>query len=448
MAIIETENRRIVSEIPHPDTVEVIQGLRAIEPRSMGGMAPVFWGRARGCHVFDGCGNMWLDFTSAVVLANAGHANPKISAAIKAQLDAELWHSYGYPCQIRLDAVKAVLDIAPRHLDKVFLLTTGSEAVECAIKLARLHGRRIRPGKIGILSFTNSFHGRTMGSQTAGGCFDQHEWMGDPPTGFHHIPFPECARCPWGRAEYGNCGEECLQRGLASLAEHGADPDCIAAVITETFQGPMVAFMPDDYVQALRRWASEHSALLVFDEMQAGFGRTGRWFGCEHYPVEADLICMGKGMTSSLPMSAVLGRGAILDLAAHGGMSSTHTGNPLCCAATLANIEAIRANGLVENAARLGPVVREALESLRDEFPDRVGAIHGKGLAWAVYLVKPGTRELDVDLGSRTTDDCMRHGLLMLQTHRGTLKLAPPLCISRDAILEGIGVIREALRRC
>ena len=219
-------------------------------------------------------------------------------------------------------------------------------------------------------------------------------------------------------------------------------------MITETFQGPTVAFMPPDYVQALAAWAAAHGALLVFDEIQAGFGRTGKWFGFEHYGVEPDMICAGKGMTSCLPMSAVIGRGAVLDLAEHGEMSSTHTGNPLCCAAAIANIEAIRDDGLLANAAALEPVARRAFERLRRRFPGRVGTINGRGLVWGVYLPDPVTGELDVTLGRRVTARCMELGLLMLQTGRGTLKIAPPLCITADAFLEGVSVIEEVLAEC
>jgi len=160
------------------------------------------------------------------------------------------------------------------------------------------------------------------------------------------------------------------------------------------------------------------------------------------------LVCMGKGMTSSLPMSAVAGRGEILNLPPHGEMSSTHTGNPLCCAAAIANIRAIRDDRLIENAVTLESVVRKALESLCDRFPGSIGTINGKGLVWAVYLLDPETRELSPDLAKRVTTRCMELGLLMLRTERGTLKIAPPLCINEEALLEGIEVIGEALAIC
>jgi 4-aminobutyrate aminotransferase-like enzyme len=446
--MIETSFRRIVSPIPHPDSIPLIEELARLEPASMTGFPPVVWERAEGFQVWDAYGNRWIDFTSAVVLANAGHANPRIEAAIRAQLDRHLWHNYCNPSEIRLRTVKALASIAPSNLDKVFLLSTGSEAVECAIKLMRLHGRGIAPGKVHILSFLRSFHGRTMGSQMAGGYLDQQEWMGSKPAGFHHIPYPECPRCPWGRDRYDACGRECLERGLDGLRAQGLADDLFAGVISETFQGPTVAFMPPDYVAALRVWATEHYALLAFDEIQAGFGRTGRWFGFEHYDVEPDMIITGKGMTSCLPMSAVIGRGALLDLAEHGEMSSTHTGNPLCCAAAIANIESIRDDGMLENAATLEPAARRVLETLREKFPGRVGTVNGRGLVWAVYLLDPATGELDIELGRRVVTRCIEQGLLMLQTGRGTLKIAPPLCITQDAFLEGVGVIEGALMEC
>jgi 4-aminobutyrate aminotransferase-like enzyme len=227
----------------------MLEELHRLEPRSMSGFAPFAWQRAAGFQVWDAYGNRWLDFTSAVVLANAGHAHPKIAHAIREQLDRQLMHSYCNPSEIRLLAVRAIKTILPPYLDKVFLLTTGAEAVEGAIKLMRLHSRRLDPGKIHILAYENSFHGRTMGAQNAGGFADQQEWMGEKPAGFHHIPFPDCASCSWGRPQYRDCGAECWQRSLEQLRRRGDQPD---------------------------------------------------------------LICLGKGMTSSLPTSAVAGRAEIV----------------------------------------------------------------------------------------------------------------------------------------
>ena len=442
---VKTPYRTIVSDIPHPETAAFIEELKKIEPRSMSGFSQIVWDRAEGFQIWDAYGNQWIDFTSAVVLTNAGHANPRIGKAIVRQLEAGLWHNYCNPSKIRLETLKTMSGILPEYLDKVFLLCTGSEAVECAIKLIKYHGRTISDKKLHIISYYNSFHGRTMASQRAGGYIDQQSWMGLKPEGFKHIPFPECSRCPWGKAAYKGCGKECLERSLDMLRAEGIFEDMIAGVLTETFQGPTVAFMPLDYVAALREWTETNKVLLVFDEIQAGFGRTGKWFGFEHYGVEPDLVCMGKGMTSSLPMSAVAGRGDIMDIPAFGEMSSTHTGNPLCCAAAIENIRTIRDEGFLDNAAMLENIVLEALNMIKSKHPERILAINGKGLVWSVHLCKPGTRELDVDFGKIVVKRCLDLGLLMLSTGRGTLKIAPPLCISKEALLEGIGVIDSVL---
>ena len=445
---IETKYRRIVSAIPHPDSVPLIEELERVEPRSVCGFSPVVWNRAEGFQVWDGHGSKFLDFTASIILANAGNSHPLIAQAIRDQLDASLWHNYLNPTEIRLRTVKAIAEVAPPYLDKVFLLTTGSEATEAAIKLARLHGQMIAKGKFHILSFHNGFHGRTMGAQAASGSRAAQEWMGEPPPGFHHIPFPDSADYAEDkRADVGYWRDH-LEHSLEPLRSQGCNDDVFAGVITETFQGPTVAFLPRGYARALREWCNEHQVLLIFDEIQAGFGRTGKWWGFEHYGVEPDLICLGKGITSSLPLSALVGRGEILDLPGHGEMSSTHTGNPLCCAAALANITAIRQEGLVENAAVLEPMARTRLAGLRRRFPEHVGTINGKGLAWAVYLLDPQTGELDSKLSDAVTLRCMELGLLMLKTMRGTLKIVPPLCITADAFLEGLEVIEQALADC
>ena len=442
---IATKNRRIVSEIPHPKTKPVIRELEKIEPKSMAGFPPVVWNLARGYTVEDAFGNKWIDFTSSAALANAGHSHPKIAAAIKEQVDRQLWHNYCNPSDIRLKLVKKIREIVPPYLNKIFLLTTGSEATECAIKLMRMYGRSKNKDKYRIISYKNSFHGRTMGSQMAGGFINQQEWMGKKPEGFYHIPYPDCAECPWGKKEYRDCGKECFHNGIKQLKQQRVKVETIAGVITETFPGPRVAFMPEDYVRALGDWTKQNDILLVFDEIQAGFGRTGKWFGFEHYAVKPDMIALGKGMTSSLPMSAVAGRGKILDLARQGEMSSTHTGNPLCSAAAIANIEVIKDERMIENARKLETVVRKELHKLKDKYPGYIGAINGKGLVWAVYMQNPHTGRLDIELAKKVTTLCMQRGLLMLQTHRGTLKMLPPLCITVEALREGIGVIDGAI---
>ena len=428
-----SRSRRIVAE------------LRRLEPASLSHFSPIVWKKAQGHLVTDVEGNRWIDFTSAIMLANAGHANPHVIKAIKKQLDAKLLHSYCYPTEIRLRALRKLLEVSPSYLDKAFLLTTGAEAVECAIKLMRLHGRSIRKSKYAIVSFEQAFHGRTMGAQAASGYPEQKAWMGAPPEAFYQAPYPAPVAAPSQNAGAPGAGDKAFRQTLESLRAQGVRPGDIAGFLIESYHGPSCAFLDRGFVAAMRRWADAHQALLAFDEVQAGFGRTGKWFGFEHYRVRADLVTCGKGITSSLPMSAVIGRAEVMDLAAPGAMSSTHTGNPVCCAAAVANIEALQREKLVERAARLGRLVRKELRALQKKHPARIAAVHGQGLAFGVIFVNSETGEWDVPFAERVVERCIDNGLLLLQTGRGTLKIAPPLTISETALRKGLSIIADAV---
>ncbi|GAB6164606.1 4-aminobutyrate--2-oxoglutarate transaminase [Thermostilla marina] len=435
---IETKYRRIVTPIPVPESLPVLERLRRWEPRSMSGQPPVVWDRAEGIQVYDAWGNVWLDWSSGVLVTNAGHAHPAIREAVRRTVDRPLMHNYCFPSAVRAEFVEALVAVSPDPLKKVFLLTTGSEAVECAIKLARTWGRRRRPDKKVIVSFENAFHGRTLGSQMVGGIPALKEWIGNLDPDMVQVPFPDGFRCPDTRFAL---FEESLER-------QGVSPDRVAAVLTETYQGGNASFAPPEYIRQLRRWCDEHESLLIFDEVQAGFGRTGTMWGFEHYGVLPDLFCLGKGISSGLPLSAVVGKPEILDLYAPGSMTSTHTGNPVCCAAGLANLRILREERLVEHAAAMGRVLLPGLEAIRERFPQRIGAVHGKGLVASLHIVKPGGFEPDAAFASRVVLRCVEKGLMLFAPvgYAGaSVKICPPLTTPEDALREGIDVMAEAV---
>jgi 4-aminobutyrate aminotransferase / (S)-3-amino-2-methylpropionate transaminase / 5-aminovalerate transaminase len=227
------------------------------------------------------------------------------------------------------------------------------------------------------------------------------------------------------------------------------EPGCIAGVMTETYQGGNASFAPAPYMQAMRKWCDEHQALLICDEVQAGFGRTGKYWGFEHYDVVPDLICCGKGISSGMPLSAVLGRSAIMDLYPPGSMTSTHTGNPVCAAAALANLGVIKEEGLVENAQKMGEVLQPALRKLGERFPDHIGAVHGKGLVASLHMVHPGGIEPNPPLAADIVRRCVEKGLLMFAPvgYAGaSVKISPPLMINEEAIRESLSVLEEAVQ--
>jgi len=439
VARVETPFRRIVTDIPVPESLPVLERLARCEPLAMRGQPPVVWDRAEGFQVFDAWGNCWVDWSSGVLITNAGHGRREIIQAITEQAQAGLLTNYCFPSEIRARLVERLSGLLPEPLKKVFLLTTGSETVECAIKLARAWG--IKQGgraKHVIVSYEKAFHGRTLGAQQAGGIPQLKEWIVNLDPGFVQVPFPD-----------GFWTEDTSFDGFErALFERGVEPQNVAAVILETYQGGTAAFAPVEYMQALRHWCTGHKALLVLDEVQAGFGRTGKLWGFEHYGIVPDLVCFGKGISSSLPISAVAGRAEIMDQFAPGTMTSTHTGNPVCCAAALASIEAVLADDLPANAQRVGARLHEKLNELAAQSP-AVGAVLGKGLVAGVICVKPGTREPHGDLAWEAVRRAMEKGVLMFSPvgYMGsTIKIAPPLVLSEEALDDSVAGFAEAFQ--
>ena len=435
---VDTKYRRIVTPLPHPDSLATLETLRQFEPQSMRGQPPIVWDRAEDIFVFDKYGNRWLDWSSGVLVANAGHGVKEIRDAIIAQTQSGLLHNYVFPSEERAALVEYLASLAPEGLKKIFLLTTGSEATECAIKLGRSHGIKVGgKGKIGIVGYERGFHGRTLGSQQAGGMAGQKSWIVNEDPAILNAPFPD---------GYWQANTS-FAAFLAVIEQRGLKPENIAGVMMESYQGVGPDFAPVDYVRQLAAWCQQHGVVLIFDEVQAGFGRTGKFWAFEHYGVVPDLICCGKGISSSLPLSAVIGRAEIMDQFPPGSMTSTHTGNPVCCAAALANLKKIVKEDLTGNAARLGPVLLGGLGEIQRAHPTVIGHITARGLVGGMQTVKPGTREPWHDLAHRIIELCYQKGLLFFSPVGAwgqTVKIAPPLTIPREALEEGLVVLAEA----
>jgi len=437
VARVETKYRRIVTDIPAPDSVAVLETLARCEPVSMQGQPPIVWDRAEGFQVFDKHGNCWIDWSSGVLVTNAGHGRREVIDAIVAQSQHGLLHNYCFPSEVRARFAERLAGLLPPPLDKVFLLTTGSETVECAIKLCRTHGVKAGGrGKHIIVSFDKAFHGRTLGSQQAGGIPSLKEWIVNLDRGFVQVQFPDGFRTPDSSFEF----------FLRSLQESGVEASNVAGVILETYQGGSAAFAPPEYMQALREWTRGHKALLVCDEVQAGFGRTGTFWGFEHYGVAPDLITLGKGISSSLPLAAIAGPAHIMDLHPAGSMTPTHTGNPVCCAAALASLECILKDNLTERSRVLGELLHSRLSAMKAEYRE-IGDVAGKGLVAGISCVKPGSKEPDTDLAWNVVRAMVEKGVLLFSPvgfGGATVKIAPPLVIAREALEESLSVLEEA----
>jgi 4-aminobutyrate aminotransferase-like enzyme len=436
---VETKYRRIVSQLPHPDSVATLEKLRELEPQSMRGQPPLVWDRAEGIFVYDKYGNKWLDWSSGVLVTNCGHGAAEVRKAIVDQVNSGLLHNYVFPSEERADLVAYLVNLAPKGLDKAFLLTTGSEATECAIKLARAHG--IHKGgnkKIGILGAERGFHGRTLGAQQAGGIPGQKGWIVNEDPAIVQVPFPDGY---WTE-------DTSFDLFLATLQKKGLRSENVAGVIFETYQGVGPDFAPVEYISRLAAWCKENDVVLIFDEVQSGFGRTGKFWAFEHYGVVPDVICCGKGISSSLPLSAVIGRSDIMDQFPPGSMTSTHTGNPVCCAAALANLKKIISEDLTGNAARLGKILETGLREIQTKHPDVVGHYTCRGLVGGLQIIKPGKKEPYHDLAHAIIEKCFHKGLLFFSPVGAwgqTVKIAPPLTITEEALREGLAVLAEAM---
>jgi 4-aminobutyrate aminotransferase/(S)-3-amino-2-methylpropionate transaminase len=437
---IETRYRTIRTKIPVPESLPLFRALAASEPRSMAGQPPVVWHRAEDFTVADKWGNRWIDWSSCVLVANAGHGRAEIRDALKRVLDQGLVASYVFAHEQRAELCQRLRSLAPDpDAYRVFLLTTGSEAAENAIKLAKTYAlRKYGAGRDRVVSFRYAFHGRTMGAQLAGGLDGQKAWLGSPRPDFVQVPFPDGYKNP----------DPGFDVFLRSLAQQGVSPGDIAAVMTESYQGVGPDFLPDSYARELESFCREHDIVTVFDEVQSGFGRTGKMFCYEHYGVRPDLICCGKGLSSSLPLAAVIGRADILDLYPPGSMTSTHSASPLPVAAGLANLEVLLREDLAGQAARKEGVLMPRLAEIQARHASRLGCLHGRGLVAGIQVVKAGTRTPDPETALAINVASLRKGVLMFAPvgiAGECLKIAPPLTIAEEALAESAEAFGEAV---
>jgi len=441
---VSTKYRKIKTSIPAPETLKILHDLEKYESRLMHGQLPVVWDRAKDFQVYDVCGNCWIDFTSTIFVTNVGHANPQITSALKKIIGHELLHTYTFAHETRALFLKKLIKITPDQFEKAFLLSAGTEATECAVKLMRMHGQTISLTKLGIISFQGAMHGRTMGAEMLRGNPRQSAWIGYRDPNIYHLPFP----FPWAAKdpidkEYDWAKH--FERDIHTLKTKGLNFDNIAGFIIESYLGWGAIFYPVAYIKALVDFAKEHDCLVTFDEIQGGFGRTGKLFVYQHYKVEPDLLCLGKALSGGLPLSAVIGSKKIMDLPEFGSMSSTHSANPLCCAAGLANLEAIESGNLVAKAARKGEMLHHRLDMLKEKYSDRISYIFGKGLLAGIIFKDPKTGEPDGTFPSQVCEKAMQKGLLLVHTGRESIKIGPPLTIPDEALEEGLNVIDEAI---
>ena len=440
---VNTKYRNIVTKIPVPESIPLLEKMYGLESRSMHGQLPLIWSHANDFQVHDPYGNIWIDFTSTILVANAGHSNKRIINRLKSLLEKPLLHSYTYANQERIEYLEYLIKNTPAYCEKAFLLSSGTEATEVALKLMRLYGQKHEKNKGGIICFDGAYHGRTLGAQTMTGNVNAKSWIIDKDPNIFHLPYPY----EWAKGVKNS--EQFFYDSINKLIdEKNIDPKKdICGFMLETFQGWGAMFFPVPFVNAIKEFAKNNDILISFDEMQAGFGRTGKLFGYMHYEIEPDIVCLGKGASSSLPLSIVLGSKEIMDLPDIGSMSSTHSANPLCCAAGHENLKALIEDGLINNSCKLGKVFHDFLKRMKDEYSNVLKYVYGTGLVAAIVFIDDNGKPL-ISLCDKICVLAMERGLLLIHTGRESIKLAPPLSISEEALLEALIVLEGCIKDC
>ena len=414
MKNIKTKNRIIKSDFVLNETA-LTHKKQKYESVALGDQLPVTWKKAKDFNIYDDCGNKWIDMTAGIFVCNAGHSNPKIVEAIKKQSD-ELIFSFLYNTEIRYEFIERLLEISPDHFEKAVLLNTGSEVTDIASKLIKFWARK--NDKKYIVSFRGSYHGRTLGSDFLCGNENSTDWSNLKDDDIHFIDFPY--------------NDEKFDP--SSLPE----PEKIAAFFLETYQGWGAWMYPDEYVKDLYDFAKQNNILVCFDEIQSGFYRMGSLYGYMTYGdyIQPDLICLGKGISSSLPMAALLGTKELIDIDSRAVVGGTHSGNAVCCAASLANIEFLSESefqkSLIEKC--------ELFESLSNNMLkfDSITHVNTRGMVTGLIFDNTET-------ATEVVKKCILKGVLPVCTFKNAIKLGPPLTITIEAIKEAMQAIEESI---
>ncbi len=440
---------QIVAAPPGPRSRQLARELRKYEAPNITFISedfPVFWREALGANVLDVDGNIYIDLTAGFGVAAAGHRNTAVSETLRQQL-SRLQHGLGdiHPPHIKVKLLKRLSQIAPPPLTRSILASSGAEAVEAALKTARLAS-----GRPGVLRFSGAYHGLTYGALSLADR-DHFRAPFEDQLGIPTLraPFPDPFRPPEPLKDESDMGRAALE--WLDLRLDSAQGETIGAIIVEPIQGRGGVVVPSDgFLTGLRELSDRRGLTLIFDEILTGFGRTGRWFACEHEVVVPDILCVGKALTGILPFSACIGRPATMDAWPESSGEAIHTstflGHPLGCAAALAQIEHIKARRLIARSARIGEIAFRELGELRGQFG--VGDVRGRGLLIGLDIVTDaGAREPDPQRAQAIVNCALRQGLLFTAggTHGNVLTLTPPLNISEEQLGFSIQLIKDCL---
>ena len=410
--IIEADHRFVTPSYPRPDYKLVVES-------------------GSGVWITDVDGNVFLDCNAGVAVCNTGHAHPEIVKAVNEQTNRFLhmcgtdFYYEGMPALAqKLDEITPVPSPTRTHF-----ANSGAEAIETALKLAMYH-----TGRQKFISFFGSFHGRTLGALSlTSSKAAQRRGFARQALDVVHVPFPKCSTCPFnlGRCSDGGCCLGTIDWIENKLFKTTTPPDEVAAIVLEVVQGEGGYIpAPPEFVREIRRICDENGILLIVDEVQSGFGRTGKMFASNHYDLKPDVMCLAKGIGSGLPIAACVARADVMDWG-KGAHASTFGGNPVCIASALKTIELLE-NGLIENSAQIGEHLQNGLRRLMQKY-DSIGDVRGLGMMIGVeFVTDKQTMQPDADLRDRIEMECFNRGLIILGCGASTIRFSPPLVLTRD----------------
>jgi 4-aminobutyrate aminotransferase len=403
---------------------------------------PLVVKRAYKSTVEDMDGNTFIDFLSSAGTLNVGHCHPKVVKSIIEQTKQSILYTPVYMYNKLLsELAQKLIEITPGNFPKqVTFGLSGSDANDGAIKLARAY-----TGRSKIISFIRSYHGSTYGAITLSGIsLNMSRKIGPLLPEIYHMPFPDTYRNPLGGVPE-DAGKNCLDYLKYAFANY-IPADEVAAIIIEPIQGDAgIVIPPGDYMQELFKLCRENGILFVSEEVQQGMGRTGKWFGIEHFNIEPDIVIMAKALASGMPLSALIGRKEIMEALEAPAHLFTTAGNPVCCAAALATIKVIEEEKLMENAKKLNKIAFERFTSMKDKFPF-IGEVRGLGLSIGVDLIKDSvTRERNKEAAAKICYCAWQKGLLLSFFSNSVLRIQPPLVITEVEFNKGINIIEKCM---
>jgi len=396
----------------------------------------------KGYYLYDYDGKEYLDFAAGIATCNVGHCHPEVVEEVQDQV-AKLMHTCitGHHAEYAEYAAEIKKVGPPSMKDgKIMFLNSGSEAIEAALKMARMISKRPI-----IISFLGAFHGRTMGALSATASAAKYRMhLSGLLTGVRHAIYPYCYRCPIGHDSVDNCGEACINI-VKELIKHIVPKEDLAGILIEPIAGEGGYLIPPNkFITELRQICDDNESLLIYDEIQTGFGRTGKMFAYEHAGVEPDILALGKAIGGGLPLSAILARKNLMDKWAKGSHGSTFGGNPVACRAGRKTLEIIQKDNLVDNANKVGSYIKEQFILAKDQIP-AIGDVRGLGLMIGVELInKDGSQANDLILD--LIKESAKRGVIITLCGNSVIRISPPINITREAANKGVDIIIQTLK--